>query len=360
MRRIPWPKLTLALALAGTAALIVRVALARHIHVDEFHNVYSMQLVGSFGHPEYADPAELYHVLFAPLTRHFASTRAMFWTLRLIWGSLFLGLLAAVAWVQPFFPSAWGRALVFIAVASWWPAWRHGIEVRHDLLLALGVVALYHTALRASAGQLSARAACVAGALAAWMQLDSHKALTLWGPALLSISWIQLRGSREAGWRAAGWLAAGLAAGLLAGFALLLAGGALGAYFAQLSHFTHYAAGADRFSARPLFELLLRTGSPLSLCIVLFATVALARALRRQLSLPMGTTLAFLAFTLLAIAVNPVPYPYNLVWMTPSLLFAGVAGAHWLLERLPRFRTPLGVGLLALAGAQFAAELESE
>ena len=265
------PALAFVLAVAGAATLVFRLALSRHIHVDEFHNVFSIQLVGRFAHADYADPAELYHVLFAPLTRHFASTRSVFFALRLVWAAAFIGLLAAVAWVQPFFPQRWGRTLVFLGVASWWPAWRHGFEIRHDLLLALGVVALYRVALNAERPErLSPRSALFAGGVAAWMQLDSHKALTLWGPALLFLLLLRARRSRADALHAGLWLALGLGLGLLGGFSLLFCGGALGAYFAQLAHFTHYAAGAERFSAWPLFELMLRTGSVLSSLALLF------------------------------------------------------------------------------------------
>ena len=350
----------LALALLSAVALIVRVALCRHIHVDEFHNVFSMQLVGSFGHAEYADPAELYHVLLAPLTRQFSTTRGMFCALRLVWGSLFLGLLAAVAWVQPFFRGTWGRTLVLIAVVSWWPAWRHGIEVRHDMFLALGLVALYRVALSAEGERLSAGAATAAGAAAAWMQLDSHKALSLWGPALLCIVLLRARRGRVSALSAAGWLGAGLGAGLLSGFALLAAGGALGAYFDQLAHFTRYAAAAERFSALPVFELMLQKGFVLGACALLFVPLALGLAVAGRLPPFAGTTLAFLAFTVLALAINPVPYPYNLIWMTPALLFAGIAGAHGLLERAGRARVPLLALSLVCSVGQFASELRSD
>jgi hypothetical protein len=351
--------LAFTLALLGVGILAFRLALSRHIHVDEFHNVFSMQLVGSFGLPDYADPTELYHVIFAPVTQRFASTREMFFALRAIWGTLFVGLLVAVAWVQPFFPTLWGRTLVFIGVASWWPAWRHGFEVRHDLLLALGVVALYRVALEAeSQPPLSARSALVAGGVAAWMQLDSHKAVTLWGPALLLIVALRMRKllPRDA-WRSASWLGAGLCGGLLSGLGLLFLGGALHAYFVQFAHFTRYAAGAERFSPLPLFGQMLSTGSALSVCAGLFLPFGVLQALRRRLPPHAVPTLAFLSFTGLALALNPVPYPYNLVWMTPALLFAGTAGAHLLLARARRFGLPLAGALLTFSVSQFAREL---
>jgi hypothetical protein len=356
------PALAFALAVAGAATLVFRLALSRHIHVDEFHNVFSMQLVGSFGHSDYADPAELYHVLFAPFTRHFTTTRSMFFALRIVWAAAFVGLLAAVAWVQPFFPQRWGRTLVFLGVASWWPAWRHGFEIRHDLLLAFGVVALYRVALAAERPErLSPRNAALAGAVAAWMQLDSHKALTLWAPALLFIVLLRARRSRADAVHSGSWLALGLALGLLAGFGVLFCGGALRAYFAQLVHFTHYAAGAERFSALPLFELMLNTGSVSSFFALLFFLLTVVQALRGRLPAHAATTLAFLFFTLPAAAVNPVPYPYNLVWMTPAILFAAVAGAHWFVERARWCRAPLaGALLVVLSIAQFATQLERD
>ena len=356
------PALVFALAVAAAATLVLGLALCRHLHVDEFHNVYSMQLVGSFGHSDYADPAELYHVLFAPLTRHFTSTRSMFFALRMVWAAAFVGLLAAVAQVQPFFPQRWGRTLVFLGAASWWPAWRHGFEIRHDLLLAFGVVALYRIALAAERPErLSPRMAALAGAVAAWMQLDSHKALTLWGPALLFIVLLRARRSRADAVHSGSWLALGLTLGLLGGFGVLFSGGALRAYFAQLVHFTHYAAGAERFSALPLFELMWNTGSVSSSLALLFFVLTVVQALRGRLPAHTATTLAFLFFTLSAAAVNPVPYPYNLVWMTPAVLFAGVAGAHWLIQRTPWCRAPLaGALLVVLSVAQFASQLERD
>jgi hypothetical protein len=98
----------------------------------------------------------------------------------------------------------------------------------------------------------------------------------------------------------------------------------------------------------------------LSLCALLFIPLALGLALRGRLPPFFGTTLAFLAFTLLALAVNPVPYPYNLVWMTPAVLFAGSAGARWLLERAGRARVPLLAAGLAFSVAQFWSELRGD
>jgi hypothetical protein len=190
------------------------------------------------------------------------------------------------------------------------------------------------------------------------MQLDSHKAVTLWGPALLWIVLLRARRGHVA--RAAGWLGAGWCGGLLSGLALLALGGAFGAYFDQLAHFTRYAAAAERFSALPVFELMLRQGSVLSLCALLFVPLALGGAVRGRLPPFFGTTLAFLAFTVLALAVNPVPYPYNLIWMTPTLLFAGSAGARWLLERAERARVPLLAAALVASLAQFWSELRGD
>ena len=353
--------LALALALGGVSALVFVFALSRHIHVDEFHNVFSMQLVGSFGKSDYADPAELYHVLFAPLTRRFESTRSIFFALRIVWGALFIGLFAGLAWVQPFFPQLWGRALVFVAVASWWPAWRHGFEVRHDLLLALGVVWLYRVGLEAERHErLSAWSAALAGAAAAWMQLDSHKAVTLWGPALLYILALRVHVARPDARRSAGWLAVGLCCGVLSGFGLLWWGGALGAYFTQLAHFSHYAAGAERLSPLPLFVFMLETGSIQIAFVLLFLVGALLQKMRQRLAPHALTTLAFLSFSLLALAVNPVPFPYNMVWATPALLLAATAGAHWLLQQTPRLRLLLAGALVALCMAQFEHQIVSD
>lgn len=342
------------LALAGVGILVFNAAFSRHIHVDEFHNVFSMQLMGKLGLPDYADPAEIYHVIFSWVTAPFSSTREIFSELRGVFGGLFLGLLLSIALLQPFFPTNWGRVLVFIGISLWWPAWRHGFEIRHDAFLALGVVALYRIGLSSEAQRrLSVRLALSAGWVAAWMQLNSHKAIVLWAPALsLIVGLLAWRERREAV-RAVGWLAAGVALGVATGFGLFQLRGALGAYFAQLEHFSRYAADAERFSSLPLLEYMLSSGLVLSSCALGFVAVSLVSAVRGQLAPHQLTTLGFLLIALLGLALNPVPYPYNMIWATPAVLLAGVGGAHQLLTAAGRWRAPLALLLLGGSAQQF-------
>lgn len=357
-RRALFARLGFAAAALVVFSFAARLALQRHIHVDEFHNVYSMQLMGVFGHPEYADPVEVYHVVFSFLTRHFSSTRAMFEVLRVLYAGLFVVLLALIARWQPFFTSPVGRLAVFVGMAGWWPGWRHGFEIRHDLLLALGVAALYTIAVRGSTSTsgVSPRAAVTAGFVAALMQLNSHKAVTLWGPGLLTLAVLAAVSSpgrrTVATARLVGFEALGAAVGVAAGAALFSTCGALPAYVDRLVHFAEYASAADPFPALPLYREILDDGTPGSLLAALFAVALVVALLRRNRRIPRVhvVTGAFLLAAVVALAVNPVPFPYNVVWMTPALAFAAVGGARLLVDAVARLhpRAPVLAGAVVL------------
>lgn len=354
------PLVVLTVLVLGVGGLALRFGLRRHIHVDEFHNVYSMQLIGELRQPDYADPAELYHVIFSWLTRHAPSTRVMFAELRTIYACLFVALLWAVAWTQPFFTTRWGRVAAFVGVATWWPAWRHGYEVRHDTFLAFGVVGLYTIARGTQRGRRANLAsAVVAGWMAVWMQLNSHKAVGLWGPAL-AVAALQVRGLawRER-LRLLGGVAAGGALGLATGFALLASAGAVSAYFAQLRHFTEYAAQAERIAVLPLFEYMLHVGVVGTGCAAVYVLCELSAAIGRS---PMkhAVTLGFVAFTLAWLTLNPVPFPYNMVWVTPCVLLAALGGARVLVDRAGRLGPVVTAALLACGVGQFVLELSRD
>lgn len=359
-----WRGLT-AIVVVAVFFLVAVAASFRQLHVDEFHNVYTMQLASVFGHPDYADPLELFHVLGSLVSRCFDQSLSMFAALRQVFGAIFVVLLVALARAQPFFTDARGRLAALVGSAAFWPAWRHGFEIRHDVLLALGVVALYVLTLGVGkARSHSARwtgndsSAAIAGFVAALMQLNSHKAMTLWGPALLVIAVLAGRRAPSAPWRAAvravGLEAAGAAAGVALGFlafAVVGAPGTLAAYVDRLVHFAAYASGAYRFSPLPILEHIATRATVATSLALLFLGVACRRLVRRQATQEELVTLVFFGATLLALVVNPTPFPYNLVWVAPAVILAAAGGARVVVDALASRIEPTRLGMILVLAA---------
>lgn len=371
--------------LVGIAIVAARMAARRHWHIDEYHNVFTMQLASVWGAPADADPLELFHVIGSLVTRHLRASVPMFEVLRMVFSAIFVALLLAVAWAQPFFTTPRGRALSLLGVTSFWPLWRHGYEVRHDVLVALGVaglLALNHgaarlartrgaevprgsgarpaTALTREARGALERRAALAGFIAALMQLNSHKAVTLWGPGLLCMAviaaWASPDRPRAALVRAVGAEAGGAVLGVALGFSIFATVGAPGtleAYVDRLVHFAEYASGAKRFSPLPLLALFGRQGTVVVLLALAFTVATGAQMWRRQAPVHVVITAAFLASAILALVVNPTPFPYNIVWLAPALLWAAAGGARLVLDMLDERRgSVVAAVLLAVVAGQ--------
>ncbi len=349
-----------AVVVVVTAAVMVWMSTWRHLHVDEAHNVFTMQLAMAWGDPMAGSPVELFHVLGGLVTRTCDAASEQYGLLRLLWAVLCLATTAvaglAIDLRLPGF-SRWMGAVVATAltlVAA--PLWRHGFEIRHDVILGAGAVVLTGLCQRAERTPTTRSERIVAIVVVVLMQLDSHKAMTLWGPALLLLAW---RESRHGGGRRAESMARASArfavlgvVGGGVGFAAMALAGALPAYLDRLVHFAHYAAAAERFWAWPIL-LELVTGAPALTALAavgLFIAVQRARATRGAGA---GATLdavpsapLMLLVAVSGIVMNPTPYPYNLTWLVLCLAMGALAGvqgiadghvpglARWSLPRL--------------------------
>jgi hypothetical protein len=351
-------------AAAGAAALLLVVAaglsaaLTRHVHVDEFHNVYSMQLCGAFQVCAAADPVELYLVLGGLVTGLFETSAAMLVVLRVIFFSMWLGLFVAIATVAtPQRRDVVTRGPALLIAVCFWPLWRHGFEVRHDVVLALGVVALIALAERARYAALPWHALAMGGAVAALMQVNAHKAATLWGPGLVVIGLLDAR--HVARGRGA-WVARVMRGGavfavfLLLSLAMLLGLmgllGALPAYLDGLAHFVDYAGAAVPFSGVRVWLEIVRT-APVVSALAVLGLLRAAHGLRHRRLDDSSVPALFSLLVALALFANPTPYPYNMTWMAPPLVLLAVPGAATAVAAVTRWAPQATARVVVVAAA---------
>lgn len=314
----------------GVTALGLPRALGRHFHVDEFQVAYNAALSGVHHTPGDANFITPVVVCLGWLLGLLHSTRAMLGALRLCFFALFLLNLIACAWAQRYFTSRWGRLAVLVGATFFHPLWLNGFEIRQDVLVVGGSIFLYGLAQRlVDTTATPSRWWFVAGGVvSALMQTNSIKAVVYWLPfatVVVGIGVWRARASADAR-RARPVLGffAGFAAGVVLTLVVLAATGRLSPYRAGFATFFGSVGDANRFSPTP--ELLrLAFSSPLvfGFALVDVMLVALAVA-RRSCSGRSWVTAIFLCWALVAVYLNPSPYPYNFVHVLPFVFFAAL------------------------------------
>lgn len=345
------------------ARYLLPVAFARHFHVDEVQIAYNAALLGLHRLPEWVN---FHGLLVVPLS-WIAAAGGETWPRLLEMRALFVGLflldLVLVAVSAPRVRGAAARSAVLLAATLVEPLWRHGYEIRHDVLVVAGSLALFALAQRAARGSARELSFLAAGAIAAWMQLNSLKALLIWPPALaLLLLAVRPAGAAEGGARplararAGLLLAVGFALGAASGLAALASVGLAGELLRQLTSLGGAASEAQRFApGRRLLALLLEL--PHLALLAALSCVGVVRALWRremQRELPSAITVAWLALELVALHLNPVPFTYNFVHLLPFLFLAAVDGFGRLWESAPRLRIALAATAIAATIVAFA------
>lgn len=329
------------LVLLGVVALMS--AHTRHLHIDEAHNVYTMQLAMLWHDAAAGSPVELYHVVGGLLTRALPHSIDQYLWLRGICSVVFVAMLVGVGALRTIQAREHRSVVVVLGAAalalSMGSAWRHGYEIRHDLVLGVFLVVFLAVLQRAQQKPYAWPTRLVAAVCVVVMQLDSHKAITLWGPALLGLALLHGRHlptpqvfrlrmrdlALESARLALACVVVG-ACGLLA----MQAAGALDAYLERLIHFASYSTGAERFSPFGTLRLLV-TLSPVACVLAAWGVAAAVRQLAREFKQrglvaadDVEPAVVMLCWSMLALLINPTPYPYNLTWL--SVAVAAVAG----------------------------------
>lgn len=329
-------------------------AMTRNLHVDEFHDIYGMRLLTTYARPADADPVEIYLVVFGWVIRNATATADMVLTLRGMFFFIFVAALAGVAAAQRGMTALVERLGLLLLFLLFVPAWRHGIEIRHDILLGLGVTFLYAIAETSLSRPLGWKLAGAAGACAALMQLNSHKAVVLAAPALAAIVYLSMRHRAlrpRIVLHTCAFVVAGGVAGLALGALIFLRENALHAYVDKLLHFADYASAAKRFSAAPVLWYMLQHGPvQCALSIIGLVHAGLQWRTRGYHSAMIGAF--FLVVVVVTLLINPTPFPYNMTWLSIGILISAAHGFRALTSWTARIRVSAmvtGGVVLALA-----------
>ena len=348
------------LLLAGLAGLVwfsSHLAALRIYQVDECQNLYMAGVLAGHHTSEFFSNASLF--LLGPLSwisRNCPRSADAFQMARLVflgvfWLNLFLVALAAAGKLYSI------RALVaLVAVGTLAPIWDYGFEVRHDSLVLTGVLLTW---LLIRLKPLSIVSYLCVGAIAVTSLFVAVKSVVYVLPLSLALLAFPPPTLALPRWRLGlAWIiGAALATGLIR-----LAYGDSGGWQIYLSVFhgvAKYSAGGGGGSSgfapwSALGRLLIQT--PLLLGMVLAGTYAIGVDLVRRGKSALGWSgflpeFLLLLGSLVALGINPTPYPYNLLHVVPyAFIFVfryGVPLWHevWALTPIRPFI--VGVGLFA-------------
>ncbi len=362
----------LGLWIVGMVSFGLPHAIWRHFHVDEIQIAYNVALWGVHDLDAYANYAAPFMVPLAWIVGQLDTTASMLLVMRVAFFLLFLFNLIAIATAQPYFRSRAGVLVVLAGITLFHPFWEHGFEIRHDVLLVTGSILLYGIAQRIVRRRDAEPWSLLgAGAIAAAMQLNAAKGFLYVVPfsgvvllAALAPRW-RLRDRLERVWSSAGarllagplvWFAAGALASIAAGLGLMAAAGHLDDFGAALAGI--FAAGQHSYRFLPSRELIrVALDAPLVYGpAILFLALVAFDAIRHRLRLPGSTavTAAFLLWNLVALYINPVPFPYNFVHITPFVFLATLDVLARIHIEAPRARHIAAAVALAATALSFA------
>jgi hypothetical protein len=331
----------------------VYLAYGRIYQVDEAQNLYMARIIGTHQAGSYAVNPELW--LLGPmawLARSVTASAELFWYSRLLFLAVFWGNLVLMALNSGARLRSREGLLVLLGAATLAPLWDYGFEVRHDNLLLMGLLLMWYVGRTRPRGRASY---VVLGFLTVLLPFIAFKASAYAVPLALALLVFPPPGHRTGRLRLlTAWTMGALVAYLLCRGALGLSG--LGAeHAAQAKGMAIGASLGQRFGlGLALFRPLLQT--PLLVVVAFAALASLGRQLVRagrgawtwDSLLP--EALLWLG-SLAALAINPTPFPYNLVNVVPFAFLLAVRflpGALAELKTTPARRTLL-VSLLVFA-----------
>jgi hypothetical protein len=308
----------------------VDLVFGRHLQVDEFQNAYHSRLLvvpGGIATVGYVKP---YMVPLGYLSLLFDRTAPILLSFRLVFFGFFLLNLLLLAFAPAGFSSRAGRLFVLAGASLLYPLWKFGFEIRHDVLIATGNLALFLLTQRALAGRLGPRGFACGGAVAVWTALAGHKAVIYALP--FSILFVAAA-SPDRWWRApvrplaraASWWAIGAAAALSLSGGLVAITGHFGVMTGKFSEFFVSLGEVDSFSSWPNFAELAAATPVVTGAAASFMVVQLLQMVRTRQFLhltPSTVTAVYLVWTALVFFKNPNPYPYNALHLLPFVFLA--------------------------------------
>jgi len=333
--RAGWRGLVVPTVLLGCVAWLgwfsLQLAATRIYQVDECMEVYVAHVLASAPDKTVAGHVTLFQIVISWLLPKSADAVSLFEGARL--GMLVLfwvnWILLACATGERLFSRRWLVALA--GAASLVPIWDYGFEIRHDNLMLTGLLLMW-CAVRV--GLCRARTYIFLGAIAATLEFVAFKSFVYTLPiSLLALVFPRMEGNTRRWKLAVAWAAGALATlgvfrivfGMAGLWNLYLAG------FGFLS--TAAAGGGTRFWPTLLFNRLL-TETPLLLALVAAGLVAVGiestKPGKRYWSWDgMLPEAALLLIALVALLINPAPYPYNFLHLVPyAFLFVFKYGSQ--------------------------------
>ncbi|MDX1501184.1 MAG: glycosyltransferase family 39 protein [Thermoanaerobaculia bacterium] len=366
-RRVGWLE---AAAIAGTAAAAGAAAwqsLFRYFQVDEYVFVRCAWLF-SRGETPYRDffdhHTPLFYALLSPVVGAAPESPAVFDAARAVSLGL-LGLLLLLVWrLARRIGGREGAWLAVFLLATAHAFVARGIEIRPDLLAATAFLGMADLLL-ADGGR---RRGLAAGLLAAVALLSTQKALYyLWGVGVLVAVDLARRTPTDRRRRFLG----PPAGSVLVGFAVAVVGvagalalrGALAEFWEQnVTLAVEWQGTFRRFPALDYLLPALRLSPHWAVGVLLGGcALALDPSLRRGLSPRRWAVYGALAApAVLSLAINPTPWPYNLLPVFAILAPLAAPMAPWARSLRPLARVASLAGLLLLAALSYPSRLRVE
>ena len=288
----------------------------RIYQVDECLNVFVARTIAAHQSTPGMDLFQLMLSWFLPVGARaaelFASARLVTWLI--FWLNL---ILIALATGERIFSRRWLFALAGAATLA--PLWDYGFEIRHDLLLLAGVLLIWGV-VRFQPPRLGSF--FFVGACAATITFVSIKSILFTVPICLGIFLFPPPGQRPARWKLA---AAGCLGAVIAFFVVRFIFKSAGLGHDYLANVKGVASvPTESFRFWPFSQTLPRllTQTPLLVALVIAAIMTCAAAVMREKRSALNwdgilPEVLLLGVALAALFINPNPYPYNLLHLTP-------------------------------------------
>lgn len=288
----------------------------RIYQVDECVNVFGARMIATH---EATAGMDLFQLLLSWVLPAGARAAELFASARLVtWLIFWLNLiLIALATGERIFSRRWLFALAGAATLA--PLWDYGFEIRHDNLLLAGVLLVWGM-VRFQPPRWGTY--FFAGACAATLNFVSIKSVVYTFPICLGIVLFPPPGQRVARWKLA---VAGCLGALLAFFIvrlILKTAAPSHDYLAGVKGMVSVPSASYRFWPFSLTLSRLLTQTPLLVALVFAAVITCVAAVAREKRAALNwdgmlPEALLVGMALVALCINPNPYPYNLIHVAP-------------------------------------------